>query len=410
MRGTAIAPTTFRRLSLGIAGLAFCAGAGGALSQTPAPEKPLSSRAAGAHEQGRSASRCATLHGVSISHSDQSIIINVKADGPLRVTTARLPAPDRIVVDLEGARYSGRTLRMPISGGEVLELRISQFRSNPAITRIVLDVARTFPFEIVSYRHGLAIQVNTKEKAAARAQSLPAMPPQAIQPAPAATNEEIVRSVPDKEDLASVNGSTPSGVTPSTATAEAAAVIVGPARPLLEPDQLRAPISRFPTAELWASISVPAAENLAVDEEGPTTPHQAAKANLPVAVSGVSVSRQNGEIDVHIDATGRLRPTARVFANPDRIVVDLANAYIDRARRIPVHGADVKNVDVSLYLLNPPVTRIVLNLTRPLAYHLLGSGSTLVIRVDTHEPAQTRTKPDPKAGSPVTLLREPATR
>ncbi len=407
--GAAILPMTIRRLSWGIAGLALCWFVAGALAQAPTPANAPPRTAARQRHPATTAHGAAELHGVSISRSNQGILVHVNAGGPLRVTSGRLAAPERIVVDLEGARFSGRTLRVPVHGGKVLAVRVSQFQSDPPMARIVLDVARPFPFEVVSYRHGFAIQVDTEDEAPAQKQGAPAVPPPPLQSFPAANNEDSVKSVPETANLASVNSSRPAGVTADSGTLQAAAVIAEPALPPLGIEQLHAPTSRLQAPELWVSI-VPPAENLVSDEEGPTTAHQAAKANLPVSLSGVTISRQTGGIDVHIEANGPLRPTARVYSKPDRIVVDLANAYCDRARRIPVHAAELKNIDISLYLLNPPVTRIVLNLARPRSYQLLQSGSSLVIRVDTREPARTQAQPAAGSGSPVTLLREPATR
>jgi hypothetical protein len=413
-RGKAIAPRTLRHLSLGIAGVAFCAGTAGALPQAPAPAKSASSARARVHRETTSVPGDIVLRGVTVSRSNQAIIVNLKCDGPVRVTATRVPAPERIVIDLQGARYAGRALRLPVSGGEVLAVRVSQYHSKPAVTRVVLDVARTFPFEIVSFQSGFAIQVNTGletapapvEEPAAAVAPVPAPPP--VTPVP-----EIGNMQPREESIAKpVVKAAPADLAPSPATIEAAAPAAEPAVPALQLDQLQAPISRLGAPELLAAIPPAPAGNLVEDEEGPTTPHQAAKAKVPVLVNRVTVSQQSGEIDVLIEASGRLRPTARVFANPDRIVVDLANTYCERARRIPVHTAELKEVDMSLFLLNPPVTRIVLNLKRPHAYHLLGSGNSLIIRVDAHQASRTQAQPTPasKSSDPVTLLREPATR
>ncbi len=352
--GADIAPNLSHRVSLGIATLALCATPAAALPQASAPSEAAPRTRT--HLQAASATGGAVIHGFTLARSNQAIIINVKADGRVRATAGRLPSPERIFVDLEGAHYFGRTLRIPVQGGDVLEVRISQFRSNPAVTRIVIDVARPFTFDVVFFRTDLAIEVNTGPGSAV--QSAASTPPHL--PAALATPP-----IPPP----------PGPVPPSTAAKNML--------PELQLGQLRSPISRLGSPEVSA-MPLPEAGNLAHDEDGPTTAHQAAKANIPVSISGVAVSAQNGQVDVHIEASGRLRPTASVFSNPDRIVVDLANAYCDRARRIPVHKGDVKDIDVSLYLLNPPVTRIVLNLTRPHGYHLLSSRDSLTIRVDTH--------------------------
>ncbi len=382
---------TFGRRRMAIVLLAFC-GASAVLSEASNPPN------APAWTEENQTSGGAVLHGVSVTRSNQAIIINVNAKGPVRVTAGRLTTPERIYVDLQDTQYLGHALRIPVPGGDVLEVRVAQLQRQPAIARIVVDLSRRLPFEIVSFSKGLAIQVNIgPENPEVAAESTPA-----IEAAPTAATIAPATSLPaPPRELAAPPVDEPG---PPTATQPEAVpqVLIG---------ELQSPISGFSAPEI-APIPPAAAENLSPDEDGPTTPHQAAKANLPVSISAVTVSRQPREFDVHIEATGRLRPTARVFANPDRIVVDLANAYCDRERRIPVHRGDVKDVGVSLFLLNPPVTRIVLTLTRPHAYHLLGSGSSLTIRVDAQQATRTQAQPASSAdhGDPVTLLREPPTR
>jgi hypothetical protein len=54
----------------------------------------------------------------------------------------------------------------------------------------------------------------------------------------------------------------------------------------------------------------------------------------------------------------------------------------------------VRNVDVSLYLVNPLVTRVVVNLARSHRYRLLESGNTLTVRIeDAQVETRERSKP-----------------
>jgi len=137
-----------------------------------------------------------------------------------------------------------------------------------------------------------------------------------------------------------------------------------------------------------ATILVPAGSTLrstAVDEEGETTGHQAAKGNKPGLVRNVTVSRGKDAIEVHIEGNKPLRASASTLSNPERIIIDLANVRMRRERRIPVNTAGVRAVNVSLYLVNPLVTRLVVELAHPHSYHLQASGNSLTIRIDTDE-------------------------
>ena len=129
--------------------------------------------------------------------------------------------------------------------------------------------------------------------------------------------------------------------------------------------------------------TVPATSAQAGDEE--TTPHQAAKGQKPGVVRGVTVSRAKNAIEVRIEASKPVRAVASSLSNPERIIIDLANVRLDRPRRIVVNAADVQAVSASLYLVNPLVTRVVVNLARPHAYHIESSGDSLTVRIDIDE-------------------------
>jgi hypothetical protein len=135
-----------------------------------------------------------------------------------------------------------------------------------------------------------------------------------------------------------------------------------------------------------ASVTVPSdpAQASAATEEG-TTPHQAAKGNKPGVVRSVTVLRGKDAIEVHIESTMPLRASASTLSHPERIIVDLANVRLNQPRRIQVNAADVQAVDCSLYLVNPLVTRVVVNLARAHPYHLLAYGNSLIVKIETNE-------------------------
>jgi hypothetical protein len=113
-----------------------------------------------------------------------------------------------------------------------------------------------------------------------------------------------------------------------------------------------------------------------------TSAHQAPKGNRPGVVRNITVSRDKGAVEIHIEGDQPLRPSVTTLCDPERIVIDLANLGLRHPRSIAVNTADVRNVDVSLYLVNPLVTRVVVNLARPHRYRLLDSGNTLTMRIE----------------------------
>src|SRR5205085_2493959 len=111
-----------------------------------------------------------------------------------------------------------------------------------------------------------------------------------------------------------------------------------------------------------SSASVKSAKYASAQDD--STEHQRAKSEQPVRVRDVNVSRGPQGMEVQITASGPMQPEAMRLENPDRVVIDLPNAmWTGAPRQIAVKAADVKDVRMALYQLNPPVTRVVVDLT-----------------------------------------------
>ena len=99
----------------------------------------------------------------------------------------------------------------------------------------------------------------------------------------------------------------------------------------------------------------------------------------------LTVAREKDSIAVSIEASKPLRASTSTLSNPDRIVIDLADVRLKRPQRITVNAADVQTVHASLFLVNPLVTRVVVELAHPHAYHLEPSGNSLKLRIETDD-------------------------
>jgi len=116
------------------------------------------------------------------------------------------------------------------------------------------------------------------------------------------------------------------------------------------------------------------------------TPHQAAKMAQTVWVRSLNVIHGRQGIELEIRSNGTLKPMVTRLADPDRIVVDLENARTLRPVQVPVKSGEVKAVRMALYQVNPPVTRVVVDLEAARDYELIPSENGL--RVKLHAPAQ----------------------
>ncbi|MGH9556457.1 MAG: AMIN domain-containing protein, partial [Terriglobales bacterium] len=123
------------------------------------------------------------------------------------------------------------------------------------------------------------------------------------------------------------------------------------------------------------------------------TPAAPAAAPAPVRESSatlrdVQVSRAADGIEVSILASGPLTPKAMTLTSPDRLVIDLPNTTSSRkSREIAVNSEDVKSVRVARFQMNPPVTRVVVDLVAARDYQLLPSGNKLTLKFRQSESA-----------------------
>ncbi len=151
-------------------------------------------------------------------------------------------------------------------------------------------------------------------------------------------------------------------------------------------------------------LQVHVAGNNAVPTAAESVP--AAKAAPPAAVPGrpaiigsISIARGDGTLDVAIHGSRVLTPHTLKLTGPDRLVVDLANAVPGtRTRLINVNESGVKAVRMARYQAEPPVTRIVVDLTSAHEYDLVPDGNNLTLKIRTPKPAS----------SPVAVVSAPS--
>jgi type IV pilus assembly protein PilQ len=126
-----------------------------------------------------------------------------------------------------------------------------------------------------------------------------------------------------------------------------------------------------------------------------------------VRVSGESAE----EVTVSLLGDGLLQPRDFLLENPPRLVIDLPGVRNQVRRRVvPVRSALVSRVRVSQFQSQPsPVTRIVLDLARPLPHALRADGERLAIVVRAGEAvAEVRASPaPPRASEPAENAQRP---
>jgi len=316
------------------------------------------------------------LRRVSILRGKTSVEVRIETSAPAKPAVLLLSGPERIVVDLPGVSCGGGH-RFSVDTGDVQAVRVALFQSDPPITRVVVDLTHRHEYRLMPSGSTVILAVDFTPPAAAQVTPAKVAAVEATNPALPAASPHLPSNAVQLPAPGSVAGWQPPAVAQPEATARASA---GPPPPAMQPSAPTPATGIPPTAT--SPVSSGKAQAPAISDEE-TTPHQAAKANKPGVVRSVTVSREKDAIAVHIEGSKPLQASVSALSDPNRIIIDLADVRLNHPRRIAVNAAEVQAVSASLFLVNPLVTRVIVGLAHPHAYHLQTFGNSLTVLVET---------------------------
>jgi type IV pilus assembly protein PilQ len=158
-----------------------------------------------------------------------------------------------------------------------------------------------------------------------------------------------------------------------------------------------APVPTEPTATVEAA-AVPAPPTVTTE---PIPAPAVSRAELAHLLEEVTAEPSAEGVTVRLLADGTIAARDFVLANPPRLVIDLPGVRNTVRRRVfPVSGGLVSRVRISQFQSAPdPITRIVVDLTRPAPYSLYPDGERLAVVVG--EAAQAAAPAAAPAPAPV---------
>jgi hypothetical protein len=102
----------------------------------------------------------------------------------------------------------------------------------------------------------------------------------------------------------------------------------------------------------------------------------------PAVVSSVRIVQDRGVLALEVVSSRPVVPTIRMLDSPSRLVVDLPNTRMGlKRKRIPVLQENILTIRSEQYQIEPPVTRIVLDLLVPYGYSWDAVGDRLMVRL-----------------------------
>ncbi|MDQ7859115.1 MAG: N-acetylmuramoyl-L-alanine amidase family protein [Armatimonadota bacterium] len=259
---------------------------------------------------------------LQVRRADGAVRVVLEATGPLRAETRRLPDPERLVVDLHGGAFRLPDQDHPVGDAGVVRVRAGQFQTKPYVTRVVFDLDRAVDARVLAAPDSFALLLEVRPLGAPAAQTRPPAPPVAA-PQPPPPAPDVAPSPP---------------------------VAAGP--PAITP-----------------------AQEPPSTHEAPVAPAEPAPDDGLPRIRQVRVEQLSARFRVIVEGTTPLTYTVRELPEPDRIVVDVADAiFVPVKQEIPVAGAVVEEVRAAQFQTEPNVTRVVVVLRRKTAYTVFAGG------------------------------------
>jgi len=101
------------------------------------------------------------------------------------------------------------------------------------------------------------------------------------------------------------------------------------------------------------------------------------------------MSGSSAAIEVEIQTSGSVAPDTQAITGPDRIVVDFPGALpAAELRALQVNRGALKGIRSGLFFSNPPITRIVLDLSEPQSYQISTTQNTTVVKLGPVKPSE----------------------
>ena len=116
-------------------------------------------------------SHVSRISNIAVARGKDGIDIEVTGSSSIMAKTMKLTSPDRIVLDIPNSILQGHSREIPVNNGDVKEVRVGRYQTEPPTTRIVVDLASMHDFELVPTGNKLMLKLKNTGTAP---QALPA--------------------------------------------------------------------------------------------------------------------------------------------------------------------------------------------------------------------------------------------
>ncbi len=107
----------------------------------------------------KASDKLAVIQNLSVNRGAQGLEIAIGPVSGITPQTQRVEGPDRIVLDIPNSVPATRLRQIAVNSPEVKSVRIGQYKSDPPVTRIVLDLASNCDYQVVPADGKLLVKV-----------------------------------------------------------------------------------------------------------------------------------------------------------------------------------------------------------------------------------------------------------
>ena len=131
-------------------------------------------------------SSAATIRSVSVLGAGNTLEVEVVASKPIQPQTQTITGPDRLILDFPNAVPDAKLRNVNVDKGELKQVRVGRFSSNPPVTRVVLDLKSAQPYQLFPAGKTVIVKLaappaNQSQPNTPAAVSAPAPPPRKLE-------------------------------------------------------------------------------------------------------------------------------------------------------------------------------------------------------------------------------------
>ena len=104
-------------------------------------------------------SQLVQVRGISVVRGHDGTNVEIRVNGTPTPKILTLKSPDRLVIDLPNAVPESRPHNIPVHAADVNMVRMSQYQTDPPMTRVVLDLKAPQDFQVTSLNDRLVVKL-----------------------------------------------------------------------------------------------------------------------------------------------------------------------------------------------------------------------------------------------------------